>query len=363
VSRAAEPSLGRDRGLIRRFAAALDEFGYDHLLRGVRGSYPLTPFPPYVEFRHRSRALSPAERSWFDLLLLGRPLQRSAVEDALGVELTANLLSLGVLRTAGSRLATPGLGLTSFDGTYALASLPRRYPTCSDRRQRAYIGQESYLLAHFLPARRSASALDLCSGSGFLAMQLAGSSDRVVAVDIDPVSIDVGRFNSILNGLESTVDTRQGDLWQPVAEETFDVIVFNAPWVITPTGFPSATFRDGGPDGMRLLGPIFDGLDAHLGRRGSAVCYLEAFGDERQPHLLRRLEELAVRDRLAIDILLLFRFPIAEFLAEAGKSDAEGPALYRRLAREHDARRYYKLIIRFRHGNSGVRFRDAGRFV
>jgi methylase of polypeptide subunit release factors len=363
VSRVAEPALGLDPGLIRRFAAALDEFGYDHLLRAVRGSYPLTPFPPYVEFRQRSRALSAAERSWFDLLLLGRPLPRNAVEDALGSELTANLLSLGVLRTAGGRLATASLGLTSFDGTYALASLPRLYPTCSDRRRRAYIGQESYLLAHFLPAPRSASALDLCSGSGFLALQLAGRADRVVAVDIDPISVEVGRFNSLLNGLEPTIDTRQGDLWQPVAEERFDVIVFNAPWVVTPAGLPSATFRDGGPDGLRLLGPIFDGLATHLGRRGSAVCYLEAFGDERQPHLLRRLEELAVRDRLAIDVLLLFRFPIAEFLAEAGKSDAQGPALYRRLVKEHDARRYYKLIVRFRSGNPGVRYRDAGRFV
>jgi methylase of polypeptide subunit release factors len=363
VSPATELSLGLDPEQIGRFAAALDDFGYDHLLRAVRGSYPLTPFPPYVEFRQRLRALNPSERAWFDLLLLGRPLPRTAVEDALGVELTGDLEALGVLRTKGNRLATPGLGLTSFDGTYAVASLPRRYPTCSDRKRRAYIGPESYLLAHFLPAPRSSSALDLCSGSGFLALQLANRSDRVVAVDIDPISVAVGRFNSILNGLDSTIDTRHGDLWQPVAEETFDVIVFNAPWVVTPAGFPSATFRDGGPDGMSLLGPIFDGLATHLGRHGSAVCYLEAFGDERQPHILRRLEELAERDRLAIDVLLLFRFPITEFLAEAGGGEPEGPAMYRRLVKEHDARRYYKLVVRFRRGKPGVRFRDAGRFV
>lgn len=111
------------------------------------------------------------------------------------------------------------------------------------------------------------------------------------------------------------------------------------------------------------MGPIFDGLDAHLSRRGSALCYLESFGDERQPHLIRRLEELARREGFAIDVLLLFRFPIGVFLADAGKSEAGGPALYRRLVKEQDARRYYKLVVRFRRGKPGVRLRDAGRFV
>ena len=148
-----------------------------------------------------------------------------------------------------------------------------------------------------------------------------------------------------------------------MAGERFDLIVFNAPWVATPRAFPSTTFRDGGPDGLSLLGPILDGLDAHLSRRGSALCYLEAFGDERQPHLIRRLEELARRDGFAIDVLLLFRFPIGVFLADAGKSEAGGPALYRQLVKEQDARRYYKLVVRFRRGKPGVRLRDAGRFV
>jgi SAM-dependent methyltransferase len=363
VGLVAEPALGRDPELIRRFAAALDEFGYDHLLRAVRGSYPLTPFPPYAEFRQRLRALTPRERAWFDVLLLGRPLERGAVEDAIGAELTADLVALDVLRTRGSRLATVNLGLTAFDGTYALASLPRTYPTCSDRSQRAYIGEESYLLAHFLPVGHHSSALDLCSGSGLLAMQLAVRSDQVVAVDIDPISVEVGKFNATLNGLGGTIDTRLGDLWQPVAGETFDVIAFNAPWVATPPEFPQLVFRAGGPDGLSLLGPIFDGLDAHLSRRGSAICYLEAFGDDRQPHLVRRLEALAKRDGLAVDVLLLFRFPIAEFLAEVGKGRAEGPAQYKRLAKDQGARRYYKLILRFWRGTQGVRLRDAGRFV
>ena len=101
---------------------------------------------------------------------------------------------------------------------------------------------------------------------------------------------------------------------------------------------------------------------AHLGR-GSAVCYIEAFGDERQPHLVRRLEALAVRDGLAIDVLLLFRFPIGEFLAVAGEGEGAGRRCTGGLVYDQDARRHYKLVLRFRRGKPGVRLRDAGRFV
>ena len=68
MNKAAEAAAGGP-GLIaapeplRRLRQALDDFGYDPLLRAVRGSYPLTPFPPYEEFRHRLTALPEAERT------------------------------------------------------------------------------------------------------------------------------------------------------------------------------------------------------------------------------------------------------------------------------------------------------------
>lgn len=363
MTAAPEPSLTIDPTRVKRFRDALEELGYDGLLRGVRGSYPLTPFPPYQEFRRRARALPERERTWFELLLLGRALPAEAAAEQLGAPLCADLLALGVLRAQARRLRTPSLGLTSYQGRYALGSLPPDYPTQKDRQLRAYIGLETYLLASFLPPARVPRALDLCSGSGLLGILLASTADSVLAADIDPVSVSVGSFNVELNGLSGVVETRQGDLWEAVPDAPrFDLIAFNAPFVPTPEGYPGILYRDGGPDGLRVLSPILEGLSDHLAPRGTAVAILEAFGDQRQPFLVPYLEEVARRHGLAIDLLLLFRFAMSRVLRSNRNRAIPRPA-YRRLAEEQGATRYYRAVLRARPGSPAVRVFDVGRYV
>jgi len=355
--------LRLDPPAIARFRAALDELAYDALLRAVRGSYPLTPFPPYPEFRRRARSLPPGERLWFELLLLGRALPETAVKGALGTELAHDLQTLGVLNRRGAQLATRSIGLTSLDGRYVFASLPPNYPACRDRDLHAYIGQESYLLARFLPPDGYRSALDLCSGSGLLGVLMAGRAPRVVAIDLDPVSVMVGAFNVELNGLSDRVSTRQGDVWQPVAGERFDLIAFNSPFVPTPDGYRPVTFRDGGADGLAVLGPILDGLEAHLADDGCAVTYAEGFGDELEPFLARRLAEIAKSGGLAIDLLLLYRLSVAALVRMTAGNPRIPASAYRQLARDSGASRYYRTVIRVRRGPGRVRTIDAGRYL
>jgi SAM-dependent methyltransferase len=358
-----EPPPSIDPGRVKRLHDALDDLGYDQLLRAVRGSYPLTPYPPYEEFQRRVRGLPDSERLWFALLLLGRSLAAPAVREQLGDQLTDDLLALGVLAAHGSRLRTPGLGLTSYEGRYVFASLPIDYPTVRDREQRAYIGQESYLLASFLPPGRVSRALDLCSGSGLLGILMGSWADSVLAVDIDPVAVAVGSFNVELNGLAGIVETRQGDLWEPVGGERFDLVVFNAPFVPTPDGFQRLWFRDGGTDGLRVLGPILDGLRDHLRPQGSAIAYLEAFGDLQRPFLVSHLEQVAHKHGLAVDLFLLFRFAMSKVLRLGNRTKRIPRPAYRRLAEEQGATRYYRALLRARPGPAGVRVLDAGRYV
>jgi len=363
VIAASEPPPKIDPPRVKRLRDALDDLGYDHLLRGVRGSYPLTPYPPFEEFRRRARGLPERERLWFDLLLLGRGLPAAAVAVSLGASLSDDLLALGLLRAQGSRLRTPGLGLTSYDGRYIFCSLPVDYPTVRDRERHAYVGPETYLLAHFLAPARTSRALDLCSGSGLIGILLASSAESVLAVDIDPLSVAVGSFNVELNGLGGLVETRQGDLWEPVRGERFDRVVFNAPFVPTPEGYPRLWFRDGGIDGLRVLGPILEGLRDHLAPGGTAVAYVEAFGDLQRPFLADDLARVARKHGLAIDLHLLFRFAMSKALRFAGSSRAIPRAAYRRLAEEQGATRYYQALLRARPGPGTVRVLDSGRYV
>jgi HemK-related putative methylase len=75
-----------------------------------------------------------------------------------------------------------------------------------------------------------ATVLDMGTGSGVGAVFAAQSSGHVVAVDVNPAAVRCARINALLNEVESRVDVRQGDLFEPLDQELFDVVLFNPPF-------------------------------------------------------------------------------------------------------------------------------------
>ncbi|HLJ66370.1 MAG TPA: HemK2/MTQ2 family protein methyltransferase [Chloroflexota bacterium] len=82
--------------------------------------------------------------------------------------------------------------------------------------------------------------LDMGTGSGVTAVAAARQGASVVAVDISPAACRCARINTLLNGVECRVDVRQGDLFEPVGSEKFDIITFNPPFF---PGTPSAPWE------------------------------------------------------------------------------------------------------------------------
>lgn len=76
-------------------------------------------------------------------------------------------------------------------------------------------------------------ALDLCTGSGCLAILLAQAfpEARIDAVDLSPDALAVARRNVADYGLEHRVHLFEGDLFAPLGERTYDLIVANPPYV------------------------------------------------------------------------------------------------------------------------------------
>lgn len=66
--------------------------------------------------------------------------------------------------------------------------------------------------------------LDLGCGSGIVGLLALRAGARVVAVDLSPVAVAAARGNGL-------PDVRPGDLFQPVAAETFDLVAFNPPYL------------------------------------------------------------------------------------------------------------------------------------
>ncbi|MBK5294734.1 MAG: methyltransferase [Acidobacteriia bacterium] len=81
--------------------------------------------------------------------------------------------------------------------------------------------------------RHSRATLDLGTGCGPHALMAASHSDQVVATDLNPRATHFAAFNARFNGFEN-VECLTGDTFQPVAGRTFDLILANPPFFISP---------------------------------------------------------------------------------------------------------------------------------
>lgn len=129
---------------------------------------------------------------------------------------------------------------------------------------------DAWMLARAIaaePLDGDSAVLDLCTGSGVLAIRAAqAGAGRVVAVDVSRRATLAVRGNARLNGVR--VDARRGDLFAPVAGERFDLIVANPPYVPGPEDeLPErglARAWEAGPRGRVFLDRICAQAPAHL---------------------------------------------------------------------------------------------------
>ena len=117
-------------------------------------------------------------------------------------------------------------------------------------------------------------ALDLGCGAGAAALTLAARCETVVATDINPRAIVFTRANALLNGIEN-IDARVGDMFAPVAGETFDLIVSQPPFVPQPAGAAAATYLYGGRRGDELPLRLLRELPPHLAEGGRAIVLVD----------------------------------------------------------------------------------------
>jgi methylase of polypeptide subunit release factors len=120
-----------------------------------------------------------------------------------------------------------------------------------------------------------ATALDLGTGCGILAVFAALRGYKVTAIDIEPAAVSCARANAILNRVEDRVAVLQGDLFAPVEGQSFDVVVFNLPFFRghARTPLESAWIS---PD---VIDRCAAGLSAALKPKGAAYFVLSGHGD------------------------------------------------------------------------------------
>ena len=156
-----------------------------------------------------------------------------------------------------------------------------------------------------------ADVLDLCTGSGILAVSAGRAGARsVTAVDVSRRAVLTARLNGLLNGVR--VRTRRGDLLDAVPGEDFDVIVANPPYLPAvsddPRGLERAT--EAGPDGRRFVDRLIEQAPDHL-RPGGVLLVVHSSINGVGPSL-ERLE----RTGLDPDLAASHRGPLGPILQE-----------------------------------------------
>jgi len=136
------------------------------------------------------------------------------------------------------------------------------------------IGGASRTLAQLTTRRPVDRVLDLGTGCGIQALHAARHARIVVATDVDERALALTRFNALLNlgPDDGQVSTRLGSMLEPVAGETFDLVVSNPPFVITPRvpDVVEYTYRDGGAAGDDLVRDLVRSLGTVLAPGGVA---------------------------------------------------------------------------------------------
>jgi ribosomal protein L3 glutamine methyltransferase len=124
--------------------------------------------------------------------------------------------------------------------------------------------------------------LDLCTGSGCLAILASRNfpNAAVDAVDISKDALDVAARNVADYGLEDRLTLRRGDLFKPLGNAQYDLIISNPPYVDAEgmAGLPRECRAepklafDGGADGLDIVRRILDQAGKHLTPQGGLLC-------------------------------------------------------------------------------------------
>ncbi|GAA4660303.1 DUF7059 domain-containing protein [Gordonia humi] len=185
------------------------------------------------------------------------------------------------------------------------------------------IGGASMSLAQAVIRTPATRALDLGTGCGVQALHMDSHCGEIVATDTNPRALALAAATARLNGM--TWDLRRGSLYEPVAGETFDLIVSNPPFVVG-SGSQDYIYRDSGIVGDGVSRQLIENAAAHLNPGGIAqllanwVVYDEENWDARVRSWVEQsgLDAWVVQRELADPISY-----VSLWVSDAGESPAD----------------------------------------
>jgi len=250
---------------------ALRDAGYtvETILR-ITGSERCTDTFDAAVARWRARGREPA-MVLGRLLALGCPVASEEVCGAISSGVVASLRGMGLLqREDGNLQATARL--MPFQDGYVFGDFgPELTGRLCPSDFVMGVGGASLTLAALTIRREVDCALDLGTGGGVQALLAAGHCRHVVGTDISRRALTFARATAALNGIDR-IEWREGSFFEPVEADSFDLIVSNPPFVISPS--QGYEFRDGGLPGDQVCERVVHDAAQHLNDGGCACLLL-----------------------------------------------------------------------------------------
>ena len=124
--------------------------------------------------------------------------------------------------------------------------------------------------------------LDLCTGSGAIAVSLAKyiEGSQITATDISRKALSIAKLNAVNNKVEDKITFVSSDLFQNIPEEKYDIIVSNPPYIKRnviqkldkEVRKEPIIALDGGDDGLKFYKKIIDNAYEYLKYKGY-LCF------------------------------------------------------------------------------------------
>jgi len=221
--------------------AVFVDAGYNESELQARLGTAAPPAPQEVQsLLYATREVS-AKNALVRLFLIGVTLAQDAATEALPKAFVDLALRTGLLSEEENRLAANVVIVPV--GKLLFASDAFRVLGSDERSEFVVPAKNSAadFLRRLTLREPVGSVLDLGCGCGVHALLAAAHADAVVATDISAAAAAYTRFNSRLNNIRN-IDILVGDLFEPVAARSFDLILCNPPFIIGPTS--DFTYRD-----------------------------------------------------------------------------------------------------------------------
>ncbi|HOS98640.1 MAG TPA: methyltransferase [Deltaproteobacteria bacterium] len=233
------------------------------------------------------------------LFILGRVMPEDAAREALEPVVLEDLLAVGLLRKDGGGVRAEA-ALLAYEDLYLLCDfLPQVLGGQAPDDFVLGIGPSTIALANMTVRKKARNVLDLGAGAGFQSIRASDHAERITATDINARALNFGALNARLSGRDN-IEFVRGSLYEPVRGRTFDLVVCNPPFVISPKG--RYQYRDSGMEGDTLCERIIRGAPGLLAEGGFCTVLVNWHHKDENDWAARPLSWL---DSSGCDIMLV----------------------------------------------------------